>query len=364
MKTNIIVLISLINSLITVGNVSELSAQEEDVLWEEDVWEEEIDEPDVISDNEILEIEPELTGEITELSLYEAIEASDEAIETSEENEAETVVAVEEKPSETTTTVTQEPNKIESHQVTEPSSEPADGEISSENDKLTESSTAITNQDLNTNQLNNSPSEEILPLENGLNGSGEILPSITYEPPIIPNHSETGEKSQPAVQPMTTENSATLAEELVQSATVPAVGCNNPAIYFNNIREAHLPAVEIPLYIDMSGQPISSVGLFAVKLRIPFGFADFEVKEIVFKEILVNSDPCNAQFIPETGILTVPQVEIPTFIIITDSIPPQLGPVIKCSAVLQQSNIRISVLSLKELQCDPPLQEPIQTDIK
>jgi len=347
-----------------VGNVSELSAQpEEDVLWEEDVWEEEIDESDTISDSEILEIDPELTEEITELSL-------DEAIETSEENEAETVVAAEEKPSETSTTVTQEPNnKIESHQVTEPSSEPVDGEISSENDKLTESSTAITNQDLGTNQLNNSPSEEIPPLENGLNGSGEILPSITYDPPIIPNHSETKEELQPAVQPMTTENSATVVEELVQSATVQAVGCNNPAIYFNDIREAHLPAVEIPLYLDMSGQPIPSVGLFAVKLRIPFGFSDFEVKEVVFKEIFKQSDPCNAQFIPETGILTVPQVEIPTFIAITDLTQLQLssvviGPVIKCSAVLQQSNIRISVLSLKELQCDPPLQEPIQTDIK
>jgi hypothetical protein len=174
------------------------------------------------------------------------------------------------------------------------------------------------------------------------------------------------EKLQPAVQPMITENAATVIEELIQPADVQAVdeGCNNPAIYFNDIREAHLPAVEIPLYLDMSGQPISSVGLFAVKLRIPFGFADFEVKEVVFKEILKNSDSCNAKFIPETGILTVPQVEIPTFIAITDSIQPQLGPVIKCSAVLQQSNIRISVLSLKELQCDPPLQEPIQTDIK
>lgn len=344
-----------------VGNVSELSAQEEDV------WQEEVYEPD------ILPVEPELTEEITDssdLGLDEGI-GTDEAI-IAEENEAEVVVAAEEKPSETSTTVTPEPNvaddtqlnELESPQVTEPSSEPADGKISPETEKLTEPSTTTTNQELSSNQLNNSPSEEIPLLENSLNGSGEILPSITYDPPVIPNHSETSEKSQPAVQPMTTEDPATLAEELIQPATVQAMGCDNPAIYFNDIREAHLPAVEIPLYIDMSGQPISSVGLFAVKLRIPFGFSDFEVKEVVFKEILKNSDPCNAQFIPETGILTVPQVEIPTFIAITDSIPPQLGPVIKCSAVLHQSNIRISVLSLEELQCDPPLQEPIQTDIK
>lgn len=369
MKTNIIVLISLISSLIMVGNVSELSAQEEDV------WEEEVYEPDILPDNEILETELELTEEITDssdLGLDEGIK-TDEAI-ISEENEAEVVVAAEEKPSETSTIVTPEPNvaddtqlnELESHQVTEPSSKPTDGKISPETEKLTEPSTTTINQELSSNQLNNSPSEEIPLLENSLNGSGEILPSITYDPPIIPNHSETGEKSQPAVQPMTTENSATLAEKLVQPADIQAVngGCNNPAIYFNDLREAHLPAVEIPLYIDMSGQPISSVGLFAVKLRIPFGFADFELKEVVFKEILKNSDSCNAKFIPETGILTVPQVDIPTFIVITDSIPPQLGPVIKCSAVLHQSNIRISVLSLEELQCDPPLQEPIQTDIK
>ncbi|BAP58205.1 hypothetical protein THII_3908 [Thioploca ingrica] len=345
-----------------VGNVSELSAQEEDV------WEEEVYEPDILPNNEILETEPELTEEITDSSLLdEGIETNEAVI--SKENEAESVVAAEEKPSETSTTVTPEPNaaddtqlnKLESHQVTEPSSEPTDGKISPENEKLTEPSTTTTSQEINPNQLNKSPSEEILLLENG---SGEILPSITYDPPIIPNHSETVEKLQPAVQPMITENATTVAEKLVQPATVQAMECDNPAIYFNDIREAHLPAVEIPLYLDMSGQPISSVGLFAVKLRIPFGFADFEVKEVVFKEILKQSDPCNAQFIPETGILTVPQVEIPTFIVITDSIPPQSGPVIKCRAVLHQSNIRISVLSLKELQCDPPLQEPIQTDIK
>ena len=117
--------------------------------------------------------------------------------------------------------------------------------------------------------------------------------------------------------------------------------------------------------IGINGQSISSIGLFAVKLRIPFGFVDSELRKAVFKDILLNSSPCNAQSIPETRILNIPQVKIPTLIVVAGSTTssPQVGPVINCQAVLQQSKIRISVLSLKELQCNSPLPNPVRTDI-
>ncbi|NJO18140.1 MAG: hypothetical protein HC877_21140 [Thioploca sp.] len=351
MKTNIIVLTSLISSLITMGSVSELSAQE-DVLWEgtdpyeevipdneilEDVlWEETDSYEEVIPDNEILETEAGLTEEITDYSSDPGLneEAVSEVI-ISDGNETEPIVPIEEP--ETSITGTQESN----------------GEISPE---LTSNETSTTTQELSPNPLNPLPSEEFPPpLENPSNENGEILPSITYDPPVILSHLETVANLQPVVQP-TTENVATLSVELEPAAIQAVDGeCNNPATYDNNLREAHLPAVEVPLYIDITGQPIPSIGLFDVKLRIPFGYSDFELKEAVFKGILIDSDPCNAQFIPETGILSVPQVKIPTLIAAIDSTQSQVGPDIKCSAILQQSNIRITVLSLKELQCDPPL---------
>lgn len=349
MKINIIILVSLITFVI---RGTELSAQEEEALWEEEVWEEDVWE-EVTLDEEIWEEDEEIWEE-------EVIPV--------EENELEFYEEI------TDSSVSQEPNtadgtqvsEIEPHQVTKSLSE---GEISP---KLVanETPTTITNPELDSNQLNNL-SEEIPTLENPESNHDEILPKVTYDPPIVLNQSTAIKEELPppvespsTVPAITTEETVTPSEEFVQTAPQSIDSkCNNPAIYFNDIREANLPAVEIPLYMDINGQSISSIGLFTAKLRIPFGFADFELKEAVFKEILLNSSPCNAQFIPETGVLNVPQVEIPTFITVTNSTTqPQDGPVITCRAVLQQSNIRILALSLKELQCDSsPVS--IQTDI-
>jgi hypothetical protein len=340
MKTNIIVLISLINSLIMMGNMSELSAQE-------DVLSGQAYEPAVIPDNGITVYEAEPVVPVEE-NPDAVISAGSEA--TPVVNEATPAAPVEEKPNAVISTGNEATPAA-------PVEEKPNAVVATGNE-----ATPVVNEAKPVAPVEGKPNETLITGNQELNGgispteNGKILPSTTHDPPVVPTHLETVEKLQPAVQP-TTANAAALAGEPVQPATIQAVDgeCNNPAIYFNDIREAHLPAVEVPLYIDITGQPISSIGLFAVKLRIPFGFSDFELKEAVFKEILINHDPCNAQFIPETGILNIPQVEIPTLIAAIDSTQPQVGPVIKCSAVLQQSNIRISVLSLKEIQCDPPL---------
>lgn len=338
MKTNIIVLISLINSFIMMGNISELSAQE-DVLSGQAY-----EQPAVVPDNEITVYEAEPVA---------AVEENPDAV-ISAGNEATPVAPVEEKPNAVISAGSEATPVVNEATPVAPVEEKPNAVTS----------TTTTNQELSPGQVSQLPSGEIPPPENFSNENVKILPSTTHDPPVIPTHSATVEKLPPVVQP-TTANAAALVGEPVQPAASQAVDeeCNNPAIYFNDTREAHLPAVEVPLYIDITGQPISSIGLFAVNLRIPFGFSDFELKEAIFKEILISHDPCNAQFIPETGILNVPQVEIPTLIAAIDSTQLQVGPVIKCSAVLQQSNIRISVLSLKEIHCTSPL-ESVPTDIK
>ena len=134
-----------------VGNVSELSAQE-DVLWEEtDPYEE------VIPDNEILIPEAGLSEEITDYSSDPGLneEAVSEVV-ISDGNETELVVPIEEE-SETSITGSQESN----------------GEISPE---LTSNETSTTTQELSSNQLNPLPPEEFPPqLENPSNENGEIL---------------------------------------------------------------------------------------------------------------------------------------------------------------------------------------------
>lgn len=354
MKINIIILVTLINSLVTVG--TEVLAQEE-FYWDKGIiWKEEVPEEETTQDLEEDPLFNEETTNSSELGLDES--------EGSEDKSTSEVVPIEPESNQSSPTVAQEPNvvdtqtsKTEPNQVTE----------SLSTGETNDNPTTITDQE-NSNQLNSS-SEEIPALENTADHHGEILPSITYDPPIIPDHSATIKAESPSsVQAIIPEKSATSVEELDQQVvavqSIDELECDNPATYRNDIREAYLPVVEIPLFIDINGQAISSIGLFEVKLEIPFGFEDFKLKSIDFKDILVDSSPCNARFIPETGVLTIPQIEVPTFINVANSTTQlQVGPTIKCQAVLQQSNLRISVLSLKELQCDSPLPVPVQTDI-
>ena len=81
-----------------------------------------------------------------------------------------------------------------------------------------------------------------------------------------------------------------LSESEIQELSF--VTCSNdPATYSNETRQAILPCVEIPLYTDVTGQPIELIGLYSTILEIPFGFSDFEVKEMTFSEIIETSNP-------------------------------------------------------------------------
>ena len=134
----------------------------------------------------------------------------------------------------------------------------------------------------------------------------------------------------------------------------PPVGCaDEPATYSNETRQAILPCLEIPLYTDINGSPINITGLYSAVLEIPFGFSDFEAKELTFLEIIEESNPTHARFNPDSGILDIPRMDVPTTVplLVGGTVP---GPTLQCSAELQQSALRAEVLMLQKFDCNLP----------
>jgi hypothetical protein len=134
----------------------------------------------------------------------------------------------------------------------------------------------------------------------------------------------------------------------------PPVSCSNePATYSNETRQAILPCVEIPLYTDINGSSIELTGLYSAVLEIPFGFSEFEAKELNFLEIIEESNPSHAWFNPDSGILDIPRIDMPTIVPLLDgeTVP---GPTLQCSAKLQQSALRAEVLMLQDFDCNLP----------
>lgn len=128
--------------------------------------------------------------------------------------------------------------------------------------------------------------------------------------------------------------------------------CSN-ATYSNETRQAILPCVDIPLYTDVAGSPIKLTGLYSVMMEIPFGFSDFEVKEVTFLELIETPNPLHAHFNPDTGILDVPRIDIPVIVPLFGGKSTN-GPTLQCSATLQRSALRAEVLMLKEFDCKLP----------
>lgn len=135
-----------------------------------------------------------------------------------------------------------------------------------------------------------------------------------------------------------------------------SISCNGGSVatYSNETRQAVLPCVEIPIYIDISGRPTQMIGLYSSILEIPFGFSDFQVKTLTFSQVVQATNPSNARFDPDTGILSIPIIDIPTtvpLLVGSGSIP---GPTLRCQATLQQSALRAEVLMLTDSQCNLP----------
>lgn len=196
------------------------------------------------------------------------------------------------------------------------------------------------------------------------------LPSFVIDEPVpvVDEMVPVEDVSKPSVEPIELPHeeepiveSSPEDEELLPTEIPPIdlseLDCDSAATYSNETRQAVLSTVEIPLYTDIDGKPLEIdgkpvmlTGLYSAVLEIPFGFFDFEVKEFSFQKFVTESDPCHAKFTPATGILEVPEIEVPTLPILSYG---QLtaSPVIKCRAVLQQSVLREEALSLKDFEC-------------
>ena len=145
----------------------------------------------------------------------------------------------------------------------------------------------------------------------------------------------------------------------VVPSTNPGGTCDSPvppATYSNTTREAIIPCLEMQLYTDIDGKPLildpALKGLYRAVLEIPFGFSDIEVKELTWIEDLTTSNSDTAKFDSETGILSIPTIEVPTITYITGETAS--GPIVNCYAVLRQSVLRPTVLSLTEFNCSLP----------
>ncbi len=127
------------------------------------------------------------------------------------------------------------------------------------------------------------------------------------------------------------------------------------AVYSNDTRQAIIPCLEMPPLLDPTNEPLGLpvIPLYTAVLEIPFGFYDFRVNQLTFVDKLTTSNPNNAKFDPDTGVLTVPSVDIP---IITPSFGGQTasGFLVNCNATLRESVSRPEVLKLIDLNCQLP----------
>jgi len=127
--------------------------------------------------------------------------------------------------------------------------------------------------------------------------------------------------------------------------------CEKPATYTKGSQQAFLPVVEIPLYTDIDGQRIDShlIGLFAATLQASVSFSSFEVATLKSLGIATQSEECHAKFNPSTGILEIPQLNVSSVAVMGNQT--SSGPLVKCRATLQQSEVRLTILELTKFDC-------------
>ena len=130
--------------------------------------------------------------------------------------------------------------------------------------------------------------------------------------------------------------------------------CTEVGRYSNETRQVELNSVEMPIFNDLDGNPIplqeQAMGLYSMVLSLPFGFADIKIESYSLIGTITDSDPCYAKFNPATGSLEIPKILVPTIIPYLHGNPIS-GPIIECSATLQQSVIRPTVFRLTQYDC-------------
>jgi hypothetical protein len=130
--------------------------------------------------------------------------------------------------------------------------------------------------------------------------------------------------------------------------------CPEVGRYSNETRQVELDFVEMPVFTDLDGNPIPFQdqvrGLYSMVLSLPFGFADIKIDSYSLIGTITDSNPCYAKFDLATGSLEIPKILVPTLIPYLHGNPIS-GPVVECSATLQQSVIRPTVFRLTQYNC-------------
>ncbi len=130
--------------------------------------------------------------------------------------------------------------------------------------------------------------------------------------------------------------------------------CTEVGIYSNDTRQVKLDFVEMPIFTDMNGNPIppqnQTMGFYSMVLSLPFGFADIRIESYTLIGEITESNPCYAKFTPSTGLLEIPKILVPTIIPYLHGNPIS-GPIVECSATLQQSVLRPEIFSLIHYNC-------------
>ena len=127
--------------------------------------------------------------------------------------------------------------------------------------------------------------------------------------------------------------------------------CTEVSVYSNENRQVELN-VEMPIFTDLDGNPLAEpvMGLYLMVLSLPFGFADIRIDSYDLIETITDSNPCYAKFNPATGSLDIPKIRVPTIIPYLHG-NPITGPIVECSATLQQSVVRPTVFRLIQYNC-------------
>ena len=130
--------------------------------------------------------------------------------------------------------------------------------------------------------------------------------------------------------------------------------CTEVGIYSNETRQVELDFVEMPIFTDINGNPVppqnQMMGLYSMVLSLPFGFADVKIESYSLIGAITESNPCYAKFTPTTGLLEIPKILVPTIIPYLHG-SPIYGPIVECSATLQQSVLRPETFSLIQYNC-------------
>lgn len=144
-------------------------------------------------------------------------------------------------------------------------------------------------------------------------------------------------------------------------ATCGVVLTSSPclATYSDETQQATIPCLQVPLYTDIDGEPfhiniddgqsLPLFGLYSAVLDLQFGFKDIQMSQFAFIDIATQPSTDQAKFIPDSGILNIPSIYVPAYLIYPDA---PVDKLVKCHVSLQQFMFSLDV-SLQQFMFGP-----------